>query len=109
MSRGVPRPGPRRLLARRPDDHVEVHRSLDLVRVPADLRAPLPEDRVARREAGRRTVGIPQVGVTGHDPERLLGPGASDQDRQPRLDRARGGECVAELVEPAVVAESLAV
>ena len=52
---------------------------------------------------------VPGVGPQRDGPERLLRPGAADQDRQVRLDRARRAQRVVERVEAALVAEPLAV
>ena len=69
--------------------------ALDLPRVAAQLRAPVVEDRVLRREVLRGTEGVPRVGELGHDLQGDLLAGSTDEDRQRSL---RGGRQLREAL-----------
>src|SRR5206468_11271113 len=74
---------------------------------PADLLAALPQDVRRLGDPCRLAVAVPQVGMPRRGAERLLAPGAADQDRKPRLDRARQAQCVDHRVEAPVMGHLL--
>ena len=80
-----------------------------VVDVATDRGAVLGEDLEPRPDLVDGPARVPAIGPLGHDPERLLRPRATDQDRQVGLDRPRRAQRVVERVEPALVAEPLPV
>ena len=69
------------------DDDREADRAFDRGGVAADRRAVLAQDRIAGGDLLDRPGRVPGVPGAGHRAERLLRPGATDEDRQVGLDR----------------------
>ena len=77
--------------------------------VAPDVGAVLGEDGDSVANVLERAARVPAVRPQRDGPQRLLRAGPADEDRQMRLDRSRLGQRVVERVEPALVAEPLAV